>query len=108
MYIAARGGDERMRGRVGKGNPGRGKTPYSRAAVGIGVVALALIGAISLLLYMRRRAGGDGSSLEEVDKDPKPRENEGRLKREETSAEGPREYFRQVIEETKKRSRSSN
>jgi uncharacterized protein (TIGR02271 family) len=96
-----------MRGRVGKGNPGRGKTPYSRA-VGIGVVALALVGAISLLLYMRRRAGGNGSSLEEVDKDPKFRENEGRLEREEISAEGPREYFRHVIEETKKRSRSSN
>jgi uncharacterized protein (TIGR02271 family) len=107
MYIAAREGDESMRGRVGKVNPGRGKTPYSRA-VGIGVGALALVGAISLLLYRRRRARGNGSSLEEVNKVPKPRENEGRLEREETSAEGPREYFRQVIEETKKRSHSSN
>ena len=66
-----------------------------------------MTGTISLLLLLRRRAKRNGSSTEEVNKDPRPRENEGRSEREETSAEGPREYFGKLIEETNKRSRSS-
>jgi hypothetical protein len=107
MYNATRVGDESMRGRLGKRKHGRGKTPYS-GAIGIGVGVLALVGTISLLLLLRRRAKRNGSSTEEVNKDPRPRENEGRSEREETSAEGAREYFGKLIEETNKRSRSSS
>jgi hypothetical protein len=95
-----------MRGRFGRRRTRRGETPYG-GAIGLGVGALALVGTISLLLRLRRRARRNGSSTEEVSEDPKLREDEGRSEQEEASAEGHKEYFRKLIEETNKRSRAS-
>ena len=93
-----------MRGRFGRMRTRRSKTPYG-GAIGLGVGALALVGTISLLLLLRRKAKRNGSSTEAVNKGPKPREDEGHSERAEISAEGHIEYFMQLIEETKKRSR---
>jgi hypothetical protein len=95
-----------MRGRFGRRRTSRGETPYG-GVIGLGVGALALVGTISLLLHLRRRAKRNGSSTEEVSEDLKSRENEGRSEQEEAGAEGHREYFRKLIEETNKRSKSS-
>ena len=95
-----------MRGRFGRRRTSRGETPYG-GVIGLGVGALALVGTISLLLHLRRRARRNGSSTEEVSEDLKSRENEGRSEQEEAGAEGYREYFRKLIEETNKRSKSS-
>ena len=95
-----------MRVRFGGTRTRRSKMPYG-GAIGLGVGALALVGAVSLLLLLRRRAKRDGSSTEEVTQDPKPHEDKGHSKQAEVSTEGPREYFRKLIEETNKRSRSS-
>jgi hypothetical protein len=95
-----------MRGRFGRRRTRRGETPYG-GVIGLGVGALALAGAISLLLHLRRRARRNGSSTEEVSEDLKSRENEGRSEQEEAGTEGHREYFRKLLEETNKRSKSS-
>jgi hypothetical protein len=95
-----------MRGRFGRRRTSCGETPYG-GVIGLGVGALALVGTISLLLFLRRRARRNGSSTEEVSEDLKSRENEGRSEQEEAGAEGHREYFRKLIEETNKRSKSS-
>jgi hypothetical protein len=96
-----------MGGRFGKRRARRrGKTTYG-GALGLGVGALALVGTISLLLLLRRRARRKDSSTEKVNEDLKTEEAEGPLEREEARAEGHREYFRKLIEETNKRSRSS-
>ena len=95
-----------MRGRFARRRTRRGETPYG-GVIGLGVGALALVGTISLLLHLRRRARRNGSSTEEVSEDLKSRENEGRSEQEEAGAEGHREYFRKLIEETNKRSKSS-
>jgi hypothetical protein len=95
-----------MRGRFGRRRTSRGETSYG-GVIGLGVGALALVGTISLLLHLRRRARRNGSSTEEVSEDLKSRENEGRSEQEEAGAEGHREYFRKLIEETNKRSKSS-
>src|SRR3712207_155125 len=107
MYTATRGGGESMRARFGMMRTRRSKMPYGGAR-GLGVGALTLLGTISLLIFLRRRAKRNGSSTEEIIEHPKPREDEGRPEREQASGEGRSEYFRKLIEETNKRSRSSS
>ena len=93
-----------MRRRFGATRTRRSKMPYAR---GLGFGALALVGTISLFMLMRRRAKRNGSSTEQVNENLKPHEDEGHSERAEVSAEGHSEYFRKLIEETNKRSRSS-
>ncbi len=95
-----------MRGRFGGTRTRRSKISYGGAR-GLGVWAIAMVGTVSLLLLLRRRANRIGSSTEEVNKDLRAREDKGHLKQAEASTEGQREYFRKLIEETNKRSRSS-
>jgi hypothetical protein len=92
-----------MRGRFGRRRTRRRQTTY-RGTVGLGAGALALVATISLLLLLRRRAMRNGSSTEEVNEAPKTREAKRRSDQEEVSAEGNKEYFRKLIEESNKRS----
>ena len=79
-----------MQGRFGGTRTRRSKMPYS-GAIRLGVGALALVGTVSLLLLLRRRAKRNGSSTEEVNKDPKPHEDKGHSEQAEVSTEGQRE-----------------
>src|SRR3712207_408057 len=107
MCNPTRGGGESMRGRFGGTRTRSSKMPYGGAR-GLGVGALALLGTISLLMLLRRRAKRNGNSTEELGEHPQPREDEGRSEREQASARRHREYFKKLIEETNERSRSSS
>ena len=95
-----------MRGRFAGTRTRRSQTPYARAR-GLGFGALAMVGTLSLIVLMRRRAKRNGSSTEQVNENLIHRGDVGHSERAEVSVEGHREYFRKIIEETSKRSRSS-
>ena len=94
---------KKVRGRSGRGRTRYGRTTFGRTA-GVGAGALILVGAILLLLLLRRRTGRDDGSTEEVNEALRTEEAEGRSGREGVTAEGHREYFRKLIEETNRRS----
>jgi len=54
-----------LRGRFGRQEPKQEQPTYG-GAVGLGVAALGMVAAISLLLVLRRRSRGRDSSTEEV------------------------------------------
>jgi hypothetical protein len=56
------------RGRSGRRKPEQERLIYG-GAVGLGVAALAVVAAISLLLLMRRRSRGGANSTEDVHKE---------------------------------------
>jgi len=95
-----------MRGRFAGTRTRRSQTPYARAR-GLGFGALAMVGTLSLIVLMRRRAKRNGSSTEQVNENLIHHEDVGHSEGAEVSVEGHREYFRKIIEETSKRSRSS-
>ena len=95
-----------MRGRFAGTRTRRSQTPYARAR-GLGFGVLALVGTLSLIVLMRRRAKRNGSSTEQVDENLTHHEDVGHSERAEVGVEGHREYFRKLIEKTNKRSRSS-
>ena len=106
MYNPKRRGGESLRGRFAGTRTRRSQTPYARAR-GLGFGALAMVGTLSLIVLMRRRAKRNGSSTEQVNENLIHHEDVVHSERAEVSAEGHREYFRKIIEETSKRSRSS-
>jgi hypothetical protein len=59
---------EKVRGRFGRREPQQAQLTYG-GAVGLGVGALALVGGISLLVFMWRRSRGSGSATEEVNEE---------------------------------------
>jgi hypothetical protein len=72
--------------------------------VGLRVGALAVVATISLLLLLRRRAARNGNSSEEENEEPTTGQAEGYSDREGEGSESTREYFKKLIEETKRRS----
>ena len=93
----------KMRGRLGRQGTKHAQMRYSRA-VGFGVGALAVVATIALLLLLRQRAMRNSNSSEELNEEPSTRQAEGHSDQEEVGAEGTREYFKKLIEETKRRS----
>ncbi len=94
---------EKVRGRLGRQGTEYAPTTHSRA-LGLGVGALAVVATILLLLLLRRRATRNGNSSEEENEEPTTGQAEGHSDREGRDAESTREYFKKLIEETKRRS----
>ena len=94
---------EKVRGRLGRQGTKAAPTTHSRD-LGLGVGALAVVATILLLLLLRRRATRNGNSSEEENEEPTSGQAEGHSDREGGGAESTREYFKKLIEETKKRS----
>jgi hypothetical protein len=92
----------KVRGRLGRPETKYAQSTHSRA-VGLGVGALAAVATISFLLLLRRRAARYSNSSEENEA-PTTRQAEGYSDREGEGAESTREYFKKLIEETKRRS----
>jgi len=96
---------EKVRGRLGRQQGTKyAPTTHSRA-LGLGVGALAVVATILLLLLLRRRATRNGNSSEEENEEPTTGQAEGHSDREGGGAESTREYFKKLIEETKRKSR---
>ena len=94
---------EKARGRLGRQGTKYAPTTHSRA-LGLGVGALAVVATILLLLLLRRRATRNSNSSEEDNEEPTTGQAEGHSDREGGGAESTGEYFKKVIEETKRRS----
>jgi len=94
---------EKVRGRLGRQGTKAAPTTHSRD-LGLGVGALAVVATILLLLLLRRRATRNGNSSEEENEELTTGQAEGHSDREGGGAESTREYFKKLIEETKRRS----
>ena len=93
----------KVRGHLGRQGTKYAPTTHSRA-LGLGVGALAVVATILLLLLLRRRATRNGNSSEEENEEPTTGQAEGHSDRERGGAESTREYFKKLIEETKRKS----
>jgi hypothetical protein len=94
---------DKVRGRLERQGIKCAQTMYSRA-IGLGVGALAGVATILLLLVLRRRATRNGNSSEGENEEPTTGQAEGHSDREVGGAESTREYFKKLMEDTKRRS----
>jgi hypothetical protein len=93
----------KVRGRLGRQGTKYAQTTHSRA-LGLGVGTLAVVATISLLVLLRLRATRNCNSSEEENEEPTTGQAEGHSDQEGGGAESTREYFKKLIEETKRRS----